>query len=379
MAKKGENIYKRKDQRWEGRYIKEYDPAGKARFGYVYGKTYRETRIKLLERKAAVQTEAPVRKPAAHDVLAVYAQEWLTLCRNRVKDSTYVKYHNLLKNHIEPWLGNDRPTDLTTIRIEAFSHSLLTRGSCKSSEGLAPKTVKDILMVLRSILNYTRKRLGNACPEVEIVYPKEHKQEMRVLSLEEQQRLIRYLLAQEDNCRLGVLLALLTGLRIGELCALRWKDISLGERTLRVNATMQRLQILEPVAPSRSEVVIREPKSATSCRQIPLTAYAAELCTRLQVSDPEAFILTGRPDRFMEPRTLQYRLAGYTKACGLRGVHFHTLRHTFATRCVEVGFEVKSLSEILGHSSVKVTLDRYVHASMELKRDNMQKLAAIGF
>lgn len=81
----------------------------------------------------------------------------------------------------------------------------------------------------------------------------------------------------------------------------------------------------------------------------------------------------------MEPRTLQYRLAGYTKACGLRAVHFHTLRHTFATRCVEVGFEVKSLSEILGHSSVKVTLDRYVHASMELKRDNMQKLAAIGF
>lgn len=80
----------------------------------------------------------------------------------------------------------------------------------------------------------------------------------------------------------------------------------------------------------------------------------------------------------MEPRTLQYRLAKYTKECGLEGVHFHTLRHTFATRCVEVGFEIKSLSEILGHATTTITLDRYVHSSIELKRNNMSKLAAIG-
>ena len=80
----------------------------------------------------------------------------------------------------------------------------------------------------------------------------------------------------------------------------------------------------------------------------------------------------------MEPRTLQYRLKKHTKECGLDGVHFHTLRHTFATRAVEVGFEIKSLSEILGHASVTITLDRYVHSSLELKRDNMKKLKAAG-
>ena len=80
----------------------------------------------------------------------------------------------------------------------------------------------------------------------------------------------------------------------------------------------------------------------------------------------------------MEPRTLQYRLEHYTRECGLEGVHFHTLRHTFATRCVEVGFEIKSLSEILGHSNTTITLNRYVHSSMELKRDNMNKLSMIG-
>ena len=129
----------------------------------------------------------------------------------------------------------------------------------------------------------------------------------------------------------------------------------------------------------KTEVVVGEPKSETSKRLIPLTDYAAELCGRMSAPGPAAFVLTGQAGRFMEPRTMQYRLAGYTKACGLENVNFHALRHTFATRCVEVDFEIKSLSEILGHSTVKVTLDRYVHSSIELKRENMQKLPAIGF
>lgn len=94
---------------------------------------------------------------------------------------------------------------------------------------------------------------------------------------------------------------------------------------------------------------------------------------------PEAYLLTGDLDRFVEPRTLQYRLAKYTKECNLDGVYYHVLRHTFATRCVEVDFEIKSLSEVLGHSSPRITLERYVHSSMELKKENMKKLFAIGY
>lgn len=112
-------------------------------------------------------------------------------------------------------------------------------------------------------------------------------------------------------------------------------------------------------------------------RTIPMTEYAAGLCRHMKPQSSAAYVLTGT-DAFMEPRVLQYRLEKYTQACGLEGVHFHTLRHTFATRAVEVGFEIKSLSEILGHASVTITLDRYVHSSLELKRDNMQKLNAAG-
>lgn len=102
-----------------------------------------------------------------------------------------------------------------------------------------------------------------------------------------------------------------------------------------------------------------------------------ELCDRMRHENGAAYILTGS-ERCMEPRTLQYRMKKYARDCGLDGVHFHTLRHTFATRAVEAGFEIKSLSEILGHSTTTITLDRYVHSSLELKRENMRKLSEIG-
>ena len=104
---------------------------------------------------------------------------------------------------------------------------------------------------------------------------------------------------------------------------------------------------------------------------------AAALCHRFAVYNDKAYILTGT-EHYMDPRTLQYRLQKYTRACGLNGVHAHTLRHTFATRAIEAGFEIKSLSEILGHTTTTITLERYVHASMELKRTNMNKLTSVG-
>ena len=99
----------------------------------------------------------------------------------------------------------------------------------------------------------------------------------------------------------------------------------------------------------------------------------AALCSRFPTKKPDAYVLTGTAD-CMDPRKLQRRLKQYVDACGIDGVHFHTLRHTFATRCVEAGFDVKTLSEILGHSSISITMDQYVHPNMDLKRENMSRL-----
>lgn len=366
MARRGENIYKRKDNRWEGRYMKGSDCQGKTKFGYVYAKTYREVKEKLSACKQAAAKPGRCKKD-----FGAFCDEWLLLSRSRVKDSTYVKYYSTVNHHLKPGLGGFLPQDLNTVAIENFSHDLLTGG-------LSVKTVQDILTVLRAVLKYCRCQIGPSFPDIEVIYPKERKKEMRVLTLEEQTKFMQYLLCNMDEVKFGILLALLTGMRIGEICALKWTDLSLENQTVHVGSTMQRLQILDAHSDTKTKIVVGDTKSQTSNRVIPLTDYAVSLCRKMKPANNTAFVLTGDPIRFLEPRTLQYRLGKYTADCGLKDVHFHVLRHTFATRCVEVGFEIKSLSEILGHSSAKVTLDRYVHSSLGLKRANMEKLAAVG-
>ena len=367
---KGENIFKRKDGRWEARYIRGHEPSGKIRYGYCYGKTYKEAKEKVTERKAALAAGHPLPPLRGAGKLTHYCDEWLQLNRSRVKEATYVKYSAILEKHIKPQLGGCSPNALSTATIEQYTHEMLEKG-------LAPKTVRDILSVLRSLLRYLSIQHPGLVPPLEIIYPKADRKEMRVLDKTEQERLTRYLSADIDACRFGILLALSTGMRIGEICALRWEDISLQERTVHIRATMQRLKDLDSGEAGKTKIVIGPPKSQASMRTVPMTAQIASLCARMQPEDRKTFVLTGT-GQYMEPRTMQYRLKKYTQACALEGVHFHTLRHTFATRCVEVGFEIKTLSEILGHSTTTVTLDRYVHSSMELKRNNMDKLDAFG-
>ena len=367
MSKKGENIYKRKDGRWEGRYIKGYDDAGKAMRSSCYGKTYKEAREKLNAAKAAV-LQGGVPASYSRKKFGLYCDEWLTLNKSRFKESTYEKYETALEKHIKPGLGDRAASELSTSLVGQFGQELL-------NSGLSPKTVRDTLTIVHAVLEYTQTE-EPGMRQVKVVYPKENRRKMRVLSSEEQQKLTSYLLSDMDECKFGVLLALLTGLRVGEVCALRWGDISLDDRTLSVSSTMLRLKERDAYAQQKTKVVLTEPKTGTSVRKIPLNDYISKLCRRFSVFDPEAFILTGVSERYIEPRTLQYKLKTYTRECGISGVHFHALRHTFATRCVEVGFEIKSLSEILGHTSPKFTLERYVHSSMELKRVNMDKLSA---
>lgn len=288
---------------------------------------------------------------------------WLAARRGRVKEATYIKYYTIIERHIKPRFGRVRPENVDGAAADAFAAAL-------EEKGLAPKTVRDILGVLRGVLQHAGQTAA-------VHYPRAARREMRVLSREEQARLAAFLAADMDACRFGILLALSTGLRIGELCALRWRAIDVRERTIRVEATMQRLQDVDAQGGARTRVVIGAPKSEKSARTIPMTEALAELCIKMQVANPECFVLTGT-ERYMEPRALQYRMQKYTQLCGLDGVHMHTLRHTFATRAVEVGFELKSLSEVLGHANTAITMQQYVHSSMALKRENMARMSAAG-
>ncbi len=375
MSRKGENIYKRKDNRWEARYVKGYSEDGAIKYGYIYAGSYHEAKDRLQKAKTDIALGVKLSGKTRRRFNA-FALEWMQINKHKITESTYVKYLTVINNHILPYFGGMRPEMITTAVVSEFA-CLLT-----DERGLSSKTVRDILTILSSVLKYAKKEIGVIMPDVEIIYPKSQKKEMRVLSLVEQERLISVLTQDMDEYKFGILLALITGLRIGELCALRWEHVDFEGGFINVKYTMQRLKNTEfsTLYNNKStKIIISDPKSEGSARKIPLTENAKMLCKKFYRGGNAAFVLTGEIDRFHEPRKIQYHFSRIVEDAGLSGVHFHSLRHTFATRCVEVGFEIKSLSEILGHSSPKITLERYVHSSMELKRDNMSRLSIVGF
>ena len=216
---KGENIFKRKDGRWEARYVKNRAPSGQIIYGYCYGKSYKEVKEKVARYKTTEPKIANISSASGRKKFSDFCDEWLESCRDRLKASTCERYRAAVERHIKPNLGDCLPQSITSEMVAEFSSILL-------GKGLSPKTVKDVLIVLRLALKYTSKQLPYGLPEIEITYPKEQKKEVRVLSQEEQERFISYLSEDIDCCKFGVLLALFTGLRIGELCALKWENIN---------------------------------------------------------------------------------------------------------------------------------------------------------
>ena len=214
--------------------------------------------------------------------------------------------------------------------------------------------------------DFAREEWGFQPPKLR--YLREEKKESRVLSPEEQKILTAYLQQDTDIYKFGILLALYTGLRVGELCALRWEDITAD--CVCVTKTVQRLRNPDT---GKSVLVIGSPKSVSSNRKIPLPGFLIPYIEAFR-QEEGSVLYTSRRD-YAEPRSIQYKFNIMTAHCGLGDVTVHTLRHTFATRCIEAGFDIKSLSEILGHADIKTTLNRYVHSSMELKRRNMEKLS----
>lgn len=368
MSRKGENINNRGNGRWESRRIKSYNTSRHAQRGYNHRIAHSWSRDKLYSARAATRQNRSY-ETGSRARFGFYCDEWLALNRTRIRESTYVKYETALNKYIKPRLGGCSVMSMSTARVGQFGQDLLRIG-------LSPKTVRDHLTILHSILEYAQSCVPNMRP-IRIVYPKEERKEMRVLSREEQSHLVSYLLAELDPCKFGVMLALLTGLRIGEVCALKWGNISIKDRMLTVSSTLFRLKNHGSDSTKKTKILMTDPKTSNSTRKIPLSEYAATLCRRFALNDPEAYILTGTADHFYEPRVLQYKLKKYTAECGIKNLNFHALRHTFATRCVEVGFDIKSLAEILGHTNPSFTLQRYVHSSMELKRTNMEKLTPL--
>lgn len=371
---RGENVFYRKDGRFEARYVKGRRADGKLIYGFCYGRNYEEARQKAeLERRKLRESG----KGENTNTISYFCDNWLLMKRTGLKPSSYVKYRSDIKNHIMPYFGTKYPCEIRSEEVDAFTRVLL------EEKGLSPKTVRDILGLFRSIFTYVKKRVQEEPRALEIHYPKDRRKTVRVLEEKEEKALLQILAENMDLSKFGIYLALRTGMRIGEVCALRWRDISMENEFITVCHTAQRLP-RETGHPGekgdgdggKTGLVIGAPKSDSSLRQIPLMPDIAALCKRFLTDSPEHFVLTGT-DKCMDPRKLQRRLKKHLDECRIEEVHFHTLRHTFATRCVEVGVDVKTLSEILGHSNIGITMNQYVHPNLDLKRESLGRLKSV--
>lgn len=372
MPRTGENIYKRKDGRWEDRYIKARRASGQAVYGYVYAYSYKEAKAKL---KTAISTPSIFSSQnSTKSTFEELSLQWLNSQKARVKESSYHKYSNLLHSYVFPYIGKLTMGELSLACVTEMCDALLTHGGQHGS-GLSEKTVADTISVIRSVIRYATN-LGYSCSfDTRAVQIRQQARELRILSRKDQEKLYSYLIEQTSCHNTGVLICLLTGLRIGEVCALRWEDISFADHTIYVHQTAQRIQN-EDGEERKTRVVVTSPKSVSGKRLIPMPQNLETALWNLD-SARTGFVLSRDGMHLMEPRVLQYHFKKILKELDIEEANFHILRHTFATSCIELGFDVKSLSEILGHSSVSITMNKYVHPSMALKQENMQRLSSL--
>lgn len=358
MARRGENIYKRKDGRWEGRYKNGFKPNGKAKYSSIYGKSYAEVRSAMIDKRLQLQTETT----ACHLKFGEVVKLWLESIRNTVKESTYTNYLMKVEKHILARLGGIPYDKLTIKNLNDFISERL-------STGLSAKYVLDIAVLIKSVTKFAHRQFGYADKAEFMTLPKREKSsEKQLLNNSQQNILTAHLMSNITLSNAGILLAAATGIRIGELCGLKWSDIDFEKSTITVRRTIQRIKNQE--GELSTKLIVSTPKSRTSLREIPIPEFLRSVLEKLKAGE-NSFVLTGN-SKFIEPRTMQYRFKSVLKKLDLPQVSFHALRHMFATKCVALGIDMKTLSEILGHSSVKITLDRYVHSSMDRKQSCMK-------
>lgn len=286
--------------------------------------------------------------------------DWLADQEIYKKGGTFTVYYNVAHNQILPHLGNMDVEQIDSEILQDFVLGQLDHGRVDGKGGIAKSYADSIISVLKLSLN--RK-------DLEIRLPYNPPKEVEIFDKSDQIALINHLQSEISYKNFGILLAIHTGIRIGELCALKWSDINFDCQLLRINKTMSRLYTKK----DGSRLVITSPKSKASIRTIPLNKWIMQFAVLLR-GEPDEYLITGR-EQHIEPNKYRLFYNRVLRELDLPHHKFHSLRHTFATRCIECGCDYKSLSQLLGHSNVAITMSMYVHPQLELKRKCVELLA----
>ena len=327
----------------------------------------------LKDLKKAIKNEQPIKKikqlwrklRSKRNVIYFenMVEKWLEYKGKTIKESTYYNYVYKIEKYLNPIFNGKKINDFKNFNFEELINNL--------SEELSSKTIKDIVSILKAIIKYSEKEFKRKLNPEEAIVPKTNKREVAILSKKEKRKIERYCKESGTLRDIGILVCLYTGVRVGEICALKWKNIDLDKKMIYIEKTMQRIV----KKGDKSKIIVDTPKSQNSIRAIPISNKLYQILKPLrEQNDDESFFLTGEKERYIEPRNYQYMFKRILRILKIKKYKFHALRHTFASECIEVGMDVKALSEILGHASVDITLNIYVHSSYKQKRKYLEKL-----
>ena len=293
-----------------------------------------------------------------------YCEYWLRIKKLEIKESTYSTYSMQILYNILPYLG-DVPLDkLNPKLLQALIYKLV-------EDGKKPRSARDTITLLKQIIRMGQEE--GVIPEFifpRFKYPKDNTiKEKQSYSKEEVSKIVSKCFEEINNRNddrytcLAILLAIFSGMRIGEICALQFSDIDIEKKLIHVRKTLMR--IATPLEENKSKIVIQTPKTHDSIRDIPVQDNLLEIIKTLKVYEDD-YVASGKK-KYIEPRLLRNKYEKLVKSLDIKPINFHGIRHTFASINIENGTDIKTISEILGHSGVEITLDIYTHISNETK------------
>jgi integrase len=289
---------------------------------------------------------------------------WVENKKLYVKLSTICVYETIVKTHLIPFFKDTNK--LTENDVQRFVLE-------KLNSGLSQKSVKDMLVVLKMIGRYAQKNRLMSVEMMDIVFPvNEATKQIEVMGKADEKKLIAFLQDHFSFENFGILICIGTGMRIGEICGLRWDDIDLENSEICVNRTVERVYLNK--TDEKTRLIINEPKTVNSKRRIPLTSSLLKIVKPLKRIVNQSFYVISNAENPLEPRVYRKKFQLVLENLGIEKIKFHSLRHTFATRCIEATNDFKTVSAILGHASITTTLNLYVHPNSEQKKKCIEKM-----
>ena len=388
---KGEgSLYQAKDKSW----VYQYQMDGKRKTKRFQRKSDAKAFMEALN-TVQVETVAEMLSDTSQKAEPITVGEWMDrwlekYAKPTVKLSTYCSYEQLIRSHVKPQIGGKYLNTLTGEDLQDFFNERSNSGNQKGRGGLSPKTLTNLRNMMH--LAFSQAVRNKLMPEnlVEGVrLPKAEKHEMRVLDREEQTRLILAARRAPEPAAFGIIFDLFTGLRIGELCGLRWENVDMEGRSFKVCETRNRLPNFDnTVETTTSVATVKTTKTDNSRRTVyimdalfqDLQDYQAIQMSLMQQypgCNPDGYVFCQENGQPYEPRTYQDLFKRCVRQAGIADTNFHACRHTFATRSLEQGMDVVTLSRLLGHATPSITLDKYGHALDDHKRASMEKLGDI--